>query len=218
MAGRSAVGFRSRGIFGCLKVQSELSWLFVDRNRLPSPAGLVPAGSDRLSPVFRYYAVLRLLSGHRLSFFRSTGYRSRGARQISLSKTNKLRDHPVATTCSDSNRFWTSPLAAGSSIRPALRRFTFVRFGHAPITSTAPPLAGLATLTLRESCGRPQQGTCFFGVGFPLSGPRVRTFTSGSLFMSVTRLTACRLLRSVTRKSLASGSSCPGGLTDETHA
>jgi len=49
--------------FGCLTEESELSCLFADRDRLPLPT----IGSDRLSPSFRYYAVIQLLpSRHRL--------------------------------------------------------------------------------------------------------------------------------------------------------
>jgi hypothetical protein len=55
---RSAVGpWRA---VGCLAKQSELLCLLAGRGRLPSP--LLGCGWDRLSPAFRYYATIRLLS------------------------------------------------------------------------------------------------------------------------------------------------------------
>lgn len=96
-----AVGFCFRILFGCLESQSELSWLFVDRDRLTSPKSLDSSGYLRLSPALWLYAVLRLLPGHCLSFFRSTDYRFHGTRQISLGKFNVLRGDLVANTYSD---------------------------------------------------------------------------------------------------------------------
>lgn len=58
-------------------------------------------------------------------------------------RLNKLRAHVVATTHAGSGRFRISPLGAGSSPAHALRRFTFVQHVHAPMASTAHPLAGL---------------------------------------------------------------------------
>jgi hypothetical protein len=96
-----ADGFRFRVLFGCLEPQSELSWLFVDRDRLTSPRALDAAGYSRLSPALWLYSVLRLLAGHCLSFFGSTDYRLRGTRQISLGKYNALRDVLVVNTHND---------------------------------------------------------------------------------------------------------------------
>jgi len=58
-------------------------------------------------------------------------------------RLNKLRDHVVATTRAASSRFRISPPGAGSSAAHALRRFTCVQHVHAPMASTAHPLAGL---------------------------------------------------------------------------
>src|SRR5213075_2200258 len=55
---RSAVG-PLRAV-GCLAKQFELLCLLAGRGRLPSP--LLGSGWDRLSPAFRYYATIRLLS------------------------------------------------------------------------------------------------------------------------------------------------------------
>ena len=64
---------------------------------------------------------------------------------------------------SDENR--ASPPLAGSPDADALRRFTFVRHGRAPTTSTRHALAG------EGPCGA--TCPCLIGLGFPSSGPRV---------------------------------------------
>ena len=146
---------------------------------------------NRLSPALWLYAVLRLLSGHDLSSFVLRATALAETRQISLGKTNELRVDPVANTHADTNRYWTSLPSASLSAGCALQHFTCVRDRHASMTSFRPPLAGLTTLaSLRESRGAPQQSPCLLDVGFPLSGPRVWTFTSCSLIMPVTRMSA----------------------------
>ena len=65
MGNPRADGFCFRILFGCLESQSELSWLFVDRDGLTSPWALDALGYARLSPALWLYAVLRLLSATR---------------------------------------------------------------------------------------------------------------------------------------------------------
>jgi hypothetical protein len=67
--------------------------------------------------------------------------------------------------------------------RNALRRFTFVRHHDAPMASFRPALAEASRIAgrVRPSSDRPVNSgprPCLFGVGFPLSGLQVRTYTS----------------------------------------
>ena len=75
-----------RANFGCPESQSKLTRSLFDRGRCPSRAALDSARLERLSPPFRYRSSIGLLLGHRLSFSRSTAYRSRGTQQISPGK------------------------------------------------------------------------------------------------------------------------------------
>ena len=77
------------------------------------------------------------------SFFRSPCYRAHARSPADLVGKITLtsrpsRRHYACTTDED----WASPLTAGSPDADALRRFTCVRYGRAPTTSTRRPLAG----------------------------------------------------------------------------
>jgi hypothetical protein len=74
LVGGSAARVPSRG-FCCRDRQSQLRYRFIDRDRLPLPTGARPGGLDGHYPAVRYYAVLRLLLGHRPSSSRSPAYR-----------------------------------------------------------------------------------------------------------------------------------------------
>jgi len=65
-------------VFCCRDRQTKLHRHFFDRDRLPLPARINPARSAGITPAFRYYAVLRLLLGHRPSSFRPRAYRPTG--------------------------------------------------------------------------------------------------------------------------------------------
>ncbi|MFT5434577.1 MAG: hypothetical protein ACI9OJ_005290 [Myxococcota bacterium] len=60
-------------VFCCREYQFELHRHFIDRDRLSSPCQPGPTGWGGHYPTFWYYAVLRLLLGHRPSSFRSAG-------------------------------------------------------------------------------------------------------------------------------------------------
>ena len=126
-----------------------------------------------------------------ISPINSRTYRLRGARQNAAGKTARFRTHPVATTPGTPDRYWASPLAAGSPVPEALRRFAFARHGCAPMTSTRRPLAGVGQGTTARTppCrpGTPGRRPCLFGVRFPLSGLWVRIFTSSLAAMPLAR-------------------------------
>jgi len=107
---------------------------------LPSEASLVvgtvfrrPSGTARRSLICR--AIGR-------SFFRPPAYRLRGTRQTSTGKVQQTSwpSRRLYVRITDGNR--ASLLGASPPDAAAYRRFTFVRVGHAPMTSTRPPLAG----------------------------------------------------------------------------
>ena len=104
-------------------------------------------------------------------------YRSRGAQQVSPGKARTLRGHPVASTPVAPTDNRASPLGAGSPATVALRRFACARNGLAPMASTGPPLTGCGNDSAPARGGAPPRRPCLVGVGFPPSGPRVRTCT-----------------------------------------
>jgi len=61
--------------FCCRDRQSQLRYRFINRDRLPLPPGARTHGLDGHYPAVRYYAILRLLLGHRPSSSRSPAYR-----------------------------------------------------------------------------------------------------------------------------------------------
>ena len=160
--------------FCCLEEQVELTACSVDRDRLPSLGGPIPSWG-RLSTAFWYYAILRLLPGHRLSSSRSTGFRFHGTRQISwgkLQQTSRSSCRHYACT-SDGNG--ASSLTADSPDADALRRFTCVQNDRAPATSTRHALAGRP---LRPSSHRALVSSVSSSLP---SGPRDRISTSSLL-------------------------------------
>lgn len=104
---------------------------------------------------------------HRLSFLRCTAYRLRGAQQTSSGKTNRVYDHPVATTRRATDRHWASLLRASLPARKALRRFVFARNDHTPMASTRHALAG--PLAYAKLGIRPIYAWCSRLVPLPLS-------------------------------------------------
>ena len=115
-----------------------------------------------------------------LSSFRSTGYLVRiiDSRKVPdryhRVRFNRLRDHPVANTHDTTDTFWASRLEG-------------------------PPTRCICLAACRSSAAHPQENRfsgstplsrrcrvpCLVGVGFPVSGPRVWTFTSCLLTMPV---------------------------------
>jgi hypothetical protein len=77
-----------------------------------------------------------------------------------------------------------SGIAAASQLthpRNALRRFTLVRNHNAPMASFRHALTEAPQRSTKPHWNRPvnsEPRPCLFGVGFPLSGPQVRTHTS----------------------------------------
>ena len=97
--------------------------------------------------------------------FCSTGYRSRGTRQISLGQQQQTSrpSRRQYTRASNANR--ASPLAAGSPSTTALRRFTFVRHGRAPTTPSDLPSRGSRSRLLRVDARG--LSSAAIAVGFP---------------------------------------------------
>ena len=139
----------------------------------------------RLSPTFRYCAVLRLLLGHWPPSFGPRAYRSRGTQQISLGKTERLRTYPVANT-SRHQRLLLGFVARGRLTPPSTpygASLSLETDAHLRLPSDSP--SRVTNFALRSphislavgsnDPGAPGQRPCLLGVGFPPSGPRVRT-------------------------------------------
>jgi hypothetical protein len=171
--------------FCCRDRQPQLRYRFIDRDRLPLPTGARTHGLDGHYPAVRYYAILRLLLGHRPSSFRPQAYRpalsSAGTRQISRGKSLRFRGDHVANTP-------LAPTGTGHRCRrPARpprtpsRRFTLVRHHRASTASFRPALTEAHRHKDQPPASRPVNSgprPCLIDVGFPLSGPQVRTHTS----------------------------------------
>ena len=85
----------------CRDRQFELHRRLINRDRLPLPTGTRPDQLDGNYPVFQYYAILRLLLGHRvvvLSFSDLPASNLAGTQQISRDKTQRFRCDHVANT------------------------------------------------------------------------------------------------------------------------
>ena len=121
-----------------------------------------------------------------------------GTRQTSVGKTNRPCDHPVANTDQRPTDIGLHCQWTAHPARPALRRFTCVRYSHTPTTSTRPSLAGKD----HRLTAPVFTGPCLIGVGFPPSGSRDRIH-----LQSVGHATRTTALAGKTRKGRASPSS-----------
>ena len=116
-------------------MQRKLLHLFVDRGRLGSRSGLDRMRSDRVSTAFCYYASLGLLSGHRLSFFPFYWLPlARGPTELPGLASTDFATSPSPLRVQHRCVFRASPPRAGLPTARALRRFTCVRIGDAPMT------------------------------------------------------------------------------------
>ena len=170
-------------VFCCRDRQAELPRRFFDRDRLPLPTGTRPGRLSGHYPAFRYYAVLRLLLGHQPSSFRSPAYRPTRP-EPSRSPGVRRRDFAVITSPIRPRDRQEPGIAAGGQLthpRDALRRFTLVRDHDASMASFRPALTEAPQRQPGRTGDRPVNSgprPCLFDVGFPLSGPQVRTSTS----------------------------------------
>ena len=65
-------------VFCCRDRQAKLSRRLLNRDRLPLPTGTRPSTLSGHYPAFQYYAILRLLPGHRPPFAHPRAYRPHG--------------------------------------------------------------------------------------------------------------------------------------------
>jgi hypothetical protein len=129
--------------FCCRDRQAQLHRRFLDRDRLPLPAGARPGGLSGHYPAVRYYAVLRLLLGHRPSSPRPPAYRPPSpapSRSPGVRRTDfVVIASPIRPRSTDRNGA-SLPRASSPHPRNALRRFTFVRHHNASTASFRPAL------------------------------------------------------------------------------
>ena len=178
----------------CRDRQAQLQRLFIDRTRLPLPAGARTSGLSGHYPAFQYYAGLRFLLGHQPSSCSFSGLpNDLGTQQTSRGKTLRFRADRVANTppgpTTETGLRCRRPACPPDD---ALRRFTCVRNHHASTASSRPALTE-ARQPIRAPANRPVDSgprPCLIDVGFPLSGPQDRTSTSDLNVMLGTPLRA----------------------------
>jgi hypothetical protein len=169
-------------MFCCHDRQFKLHRRLINRDRLPLPAGTRPDQLNGHYPAFQYYAILRLLLGHRavVLSFSDLPATWAGTQQISRDKTQRFRRDHVANTPSGPKGIGHRCREPAHPPKERLRRFTLVRNHNASMASfrhalTEAPQRNQPHWDHPVNSGpRP----CLFDVGFPLSGPQVRTSTS----------------------------------------
>ena len=177
---RSAVG-PLRAV-GCLAKQSELLCLLAGRGRLPSP--LLGSGLDRLSPAFRYYATIRLLSSlcHVvLSFFTATARVSAAeAERSPRVRTRNLVPTPSPLRTPPNGYRASLPTASSPRGRAPHKRFTFRSVRHCTIGfHQTPPRGTSASRRLSASTTSALVSALALSVwGSLRQGPRRISFSS----------------------------------------